>query len=102
MKLTQLDKWISKKQEYNNCYLKWQKQRFIRSATGFSARSPVFCLYINDFSNKVESLLRLYANDVDLYGEIYSEKDVIRFIERLDVFLLVGSNMTNKRQSVNI
>jgi len=44
----------------------------------------LFILYINDLPNKIESSLRLYADDVILYSEICSEQDVIRLQRDLD------------------
>ena len=44
----------------------------------------LFIPYINDLSNKIESSLRLYADDVILYSEIHSEQDIIRLQRDLD------------------
>ena len=44
----------------------------------------LFILYINYLPNKIESFLRLYANDVILYREIQIEQDVIRLQKDLD------------------
>ena len=62
----------------------WGKTYHCDSATGFCVRSPAFILYVNYLPNKIKSFLRLYADDVILYGEIHIEQDVIRLQKDLD------------------
>ena len=43
----------------------------------------LFLIYINDLPNGISSTIRLYADDVIIYREIYSNDDVLELQEDL-------------------
>ena len=45
----------------------------------------LFLLFINDLPEKISSHIRLYADDVIIYRAVYSNNDVLRLQEDLNV-----------------
>ena len=50
----------------------------------------LFRLFINDLPGKISSHIRLYANDVIIYRTVYSNNDVLRLQEDLNILSKSG------------